>query len=97
MRLQDVRGHREVVCNARGQPTFGLSIAEVVQVKSEREILGTLDECGELDGLPFMPEMHKFCGQRFTVYRRAHRLCDTATQTGYSPDGTGGASRGHLL
>jgi hypothetical protein len=66
----------------KGTP-FGLSIGQVVEVRSKPEILATLDESGELDGLPFMPEMLKFCGQSFTVYRRAHRLCDTATQTGF--------------
>jgi hypothetical protein len=67
----------------RATPPFGLAIGEVVEVRSEHEILATLDERGELDGLPFMPEMLKFCGERLTVYRRAHRLCDTATQTGF--------------
>jgi len=67
----------------RAKQPFGFSIGEVVEVKSEQEILATLDERGELDGLPFMPEMLKFCGQRYTVYRRAHRLCDPATQTGF--------------
>ncbi len=27
--------------------------------------------------MPFMPEMFAFCGQRFQVYRRAHKTCDT--------------------
>jgi hypothetical protein len=67
----------------KAKQPFGFSIGEVVEVKSEQEILATLDERGELDGLPFMPEMLKFCGQRHTVYRRAHRLCDPATQTGF--------------
>jgi hypothetical protein len=30
-----------------------------------------------LDSLPFMPEMLQYCGQRFTVYKRAHKTCDT--------------------
>jgi hypothetical protein len=64
-------------------PQFDFAIGEVVEVKSEKEILATLDERGELDGLPFMPEMLQFCGQRYTIYRRANRLCDTATWTGF--------------
>ena len=32
--------------------------------ESESEILATLDEHGTLDGLPFMPEMLRFCGER---------------------------------
>lgn len=44
-----------------------------VEVKSEAEILATLDERGTLQGLPFMPEMRRFCGQRFQVKSRADR------------------------
>jgi hypothetical protein len=46
---------------------------EWVQVRAEAEILSTLDEHGALDGLPFMPEMRKFCGRRFRVLARADR------------------------
>jgi hypothetical protein len=41
------------------------------------EILSTLDKSAQLDGMPFMPEMAQFCGQRFQVYKRAHKTCDT--------------------
>jgi hypothetical protein len=41
------------------------------------EILRTLDERGTFDSLPFMPEMVRFCGKRFRVYRRADKACDT--------------------
>jgi hypothetical protein len=52
---------------------------DVVEVRSATEILATLDEHGDLDGLPFMPEMIPSCGQRFTVAARAERVCDTIT------------------
>jgi hypothetical protein len=42
-------------------------------VTGEGEILATLDERGTLEGLPFMPEMRQFCGQRFQVKSRADR------------------------
>jgi hypothetical protein len=60
----------------------GLRVGELVEVRSQDEILATLDERGELDSLPFMPEMLEYCGQRFTVYKVAHKLCDTMTATG---------------
>jgi len=41
------------------------------------EILSTLDSRGQLEGLPFMPQMFQYCGQRFRVYKRAHKTCDT--------------------
>ena len=49
----------------------------MVEVRSEEEILRTLDADGKLDGLPFMPEMLGFCGQRYRVRARAHKACDT--------------------
>jgi hypothetical protein len=59
-----------------------LRIGELVEVRSQEEILATLDGNGELDALPFMPEMLQFCGRRFKVYRRAIKLCDTINWTG---------------
>jgi hypothetical protein len=61
---------------------LGLRVGELVEVRSRDEILATLDERGELDSLPFMPEMLQYCGKRFTVYKVAHKLCDTMTRTG---------------
>ena len=54
-----------------------LRTGDVVEVRSEAEILRTLDAEGKLDGLPFMPEMLSFCGQRYRVRGRAHKACDT--------------------
>ena len=54
-----------------------LSAGDWVEVRSKDEILATLDENGRLDGLPFMPQLFKWCGQRFQVHKRAHKTCDT--------------------
>ena len=59
-----------------------LKIGELVEVRSQEEIFATLDENGALDGMPFMPEMLRFVGQRHPVYKLAHKTCDTATRTG---------------
>ncbi len=61
---------------------LGLRPGETVEVRGQDEILATLDERGELDSLPFMPEMLQFCGQRFTVAKRANKLCDTISWSG---------------
>jgi hypothetical protein len=53
----------------------------VVEVRSAAEILATLDENGELENLPFMPEMLQFCGKRLTVHKVAHKLCDMISET----------------
>lgn len=62
--------------------SVNLRVGDWVEVLSEAEILATLDERGELDNLPFMPEMVKYCGQRLTVHKVAHKLCDTVSGAG---------------
>src|SRR5579862_5197113 len=54
-----------------------LRVGDWVEIRSKEEILRTLDRKGQLDGMPFMPEMLAFCGKRFQVYKRAHKTCDT--------------------
>lgn len=54
-----------------------LRVGDWVEIRSKDEILSTLDSNGQLDGMPFMPEMFAFCGRRFQVYKRAHKTCDT--------------------
>lgn len=53
-----------------------------VQVRSKQEILATLDKSGCLEGLPFMPQMFKYCGQTFRIFKVAHKTCDTVNGTG---------------
>jgi len=52
-------------------------VGDWVEVRSKEDILRTLDRNAQLDGMPFMPEMFAFCGQRYQVYKRAHKTCDT--------------------
>jgi hypothetical protein len=55
------------------EETLNLRCRELVEVRSREEILATLDENGDLEGLPFMPEMLDFCGRQLHVYRRADK------------------------
>jgi hypothetical protein len=59
-----------------------LRAGQVVEVLSEEEILATLDENGEYENMPFMPEMARWCGQRLTVASVASKLCDTQGRSG---------------
>jgi len=59
-----------------------LRVGEVVQVRTEDQILATLDGNGELESLPFMPEMLQFCGRRFKVDKLALKSCDTINWNG---------------
>ena len=55
---------------------LNLHAGEWVEVRSKEEVLGTLDDHGRLEELPFMPEMLKYCGERLRVVSRAHKTCD---------------------
>lgn len=55
---------------------LNLKAGDWVEVRSQEEILATLDETGRLGNLPFMPEMLRFCGRQFRVSKRADKTCD---------------------
>ncbi len=55
----------------------GYRAGDWVEVRSAAEIFATLDAAGELESLPFMPEMLQYCGRRFRVSKSAHKSCDT--------------------
>lgn len=59
-----------------------LRVGDVVEVLSAAEILATIDDNAELEALPFMPEMLKYCGKRMVVHKAAHKLCDTTSGKG---------------
>jgi len=52
----------------------GLGRGQMVRIRSQAEILATLDADGKLEGLPLQPEMLKFCGGVFRVFRRAEKV-----------------------
>src|ERR1700675_2894438 len=56
-----------VATPAKTKERSRLRRGDVVEVRSEEEILRTLDPSGKLGALPFMPEMLRFCGKRFRV------------------------------
>jgi hypothetical protein len=60
---------------------MALNAGDWVEIRSKAEILSSLDSEAKHEGLPFMPEMFKHCGRKFRVYKRAHKTCDTATNT----------------
>ncbi len=53
-----------------------LRAGELVEICSREEILETLDSQGELDSLPFMPEMETWCGRQARVFRRVDKIFD---------------------
>ena len=53
-----------------------LRVGEIVEIRPLADIVATLDDVGRLDGMPFMPEMAAYCGQRATVVKSAHKTCD---------------------
>jgi hypothetical protein len=48
---------------------------DLVEVRPAGEIIATLDENGEANGMPFMPEMLPYVGRRCTVAQLALKIC----------------------
>jgi len=47
---------------------------EIVRIRNESEIRATFDEKGTLEGLPFMPEMRIYCGEKFKVLESVSKM-----------------------
>jgi 2-oxoglutarate dehydrogenase complex dehydrogenase (E1) component-like enzyme len=65
---------------------LGLKPGELVRVRSASEIFATLDENGMLGGMPFMPEMLKYCGRTLPVTQRADATCAGDGLVRHMPD-----------
>jgi len=95
--------------NCKKKSVLDLHPGEIVEVRNENEILVTFDENGTLEGLPFMPEMRKYCGKKFRVLKRINktivegagmrRMKNTVILEGVTCDGAahGGCRRTCLL
>ena len=59
---------------ARPEEVLNLQAGDYIEVKSEEEILKTLDENGKLNGLTYIPAMREFCGRRFKVFKRMETM-----------------------
>ena len=68
--------------NRNSAPARPLRPGDVVEVRSPAEILATLNGGDSLDHMPFMPEMLRHAGKRYTVSRRADKICDMVESTG---------------
>jgi hypothetical protein len=64
---------------ARKKSIEHLRRGDAVEVLSEDEIAATLGKNGSLEGLPFTPEMCKYCGHKFRVSNRVDKLIIEAT------------------
>ena len=58
-------------------PSLNLRVGEWVEVRSAEEIMATLDDHQSVDHLPFMPEMLRYCGRKFRVFKSSHKTADT--------------------
>lgn len=75
-----LRGLRAFMGHRPGQ--LDLRAGELVEIRSLEEIVATLDYRGELDSLPFMPEMDALCGRQARVFRRVDKIFDWITSSG---------------
>jgi len=51
-----------------------LQPGELVRVRSEKEILASLDRCKQNKGLAWMPIMSQYCGKKLRVYKRVDKI-----------------------
>jgi hypothetical protein len=58
---------------------LNLQLGQWVEVKSIKEIFATLDDQDKLAGLRFNPEMTKFCGQKFKVFKKLNKIIIEST------------------
>jgi hypothetical protein len=74
----NVMKNKKAIPEMTGQ-ILNLKLNEWVEVRSAKEIFATLDTRGKLRGLTFTPEMTKFCGKRFKVYKKLNKIILEAT------------------
>jgi hypothetical protein len=60
---------------------LNLQPGDFVEIKSAEEISKTLDKLGRHRGLSFMPEMWKYCGGRYRVYKRVNQIVIIGTES----------------
>jgi len=65
---------RSAWSNRESRRVLRLQPGEWVEVRSAKEIFATLDGYDKMRGLQFTPEMAKFCGRRFRVYKRVQNI-----------------------
>ncbi len=63
----------------RDGEVLNLQPGELVEVKTSQEIMATLDRSGRTRGLSFMPEMWKFCGKSYRVFKRVDQIMVEST------------------
>ena len=61
---------------ARAMLGHDFLVGDAVEIRSVEEIQATLDERGCLDGMPFQPEMVRFCGRQGQVFRSIDKIYD---------------------
>jgi hypothetical protein len=67
-------GSSDKNANLTDEEVLNLKPGEWVEVKSEQEILATLDQKGRYKGLGWMCNMRKFCGHRYRVFKRLETM-----------------------
>lgn len=72
--LRSKQGPDVAVPGARARETLGLRPGEWVEVKSEAEILATLDANRKCRGLSFTEDMRSCLGKRYPVLKRVERI-----------------------
>lgn len=71
---KDNPGYLEKIKQSPYDEVLNPKLGELVEVKSEREILATLDADGKNRGLLWMRGMRDYCGKTYRVFRRVETI-----------------------
>jgi hypothetical protein len=77
--LYKLTGRKRTRVSTKETAGLNLQPGEFVEVKSKKEIFATLDFQDKLAGLRFNPEMVKFCGRRFKVFKKLDKIIIEST------------------
>lgn len=61
-----------IIFNRLEDPKLGPG--DIVEVCSRDEILATLDQEDSFEGLPYIPEMNRYCGKRYRVLNKVRKV-----------------------
>ncbi len=86
LKAEETKRYRETI-KRDNQNLLNLKAGEWVEVRTQDEILATLDQNGRLGNVPFMPEMLEYCGKQFRVHRRTDKTCDNIEPLEHPPHG----------
>jgi len=74
IRYHSLGKDREKQLNAHSSVSGGFQAGDEVEIRSIKEIAKTLNNKGKCQGLYFMPEMEKYCGEKYRIFKKVEKI-----------------------